>query len=87
MQDHGKVRSTVRPDPMTMDEYSVWLHRNIREITENEGTEYEFRGYEYDCVQYSKNEYIAKQTRDHAALEQKLIDTELALCELYEMLG
>lgn len=85
MFEYKRVRGSVKPDPMVIDDYSVWIHSNIQEITENEGTENEFHGYEYDCIQYDKNEYIAKQSQDNAALEQKIIDTEVALCEVYEL--
>ena len=53
MKDYGRVRSTVSPKPMVLDEFNVWIHKNITEIKENE-----FIGYEYDMVQYTKDEYI-----------------------------
>ena len=53
MKDYGRVRSTVRPKPMVIDEFSVWIHKNIIEVKENE-----FIGYEYDMIQYEKDEYI-----------------------------
>ena len=46
MIDHGRVRSTVCPQPMVTDELSVWKHTNITPVTENEGTDMEFVGYE-----------------------------------------
>lgn len=32
MIDYGKVRSTVKPDKVEIDEYSVWLNSDIKEI-------------------------------------------------------
>ena len=32
MVNHGKVRSTVKPENMIIDEYSVWMNSNIQEI-------------------------------------------------------
>ncbi len=58
MKDYGRVRSTVSPKPMVIDEFSVWIHKNITEVSENVGEENEFIGYEYDMVQYDKDEYI-----------------------------
>lgn len=58
MKDYGRVRSTVNPKPMVIDEFSVWIHKNITEVSENVGEENEFIGYEYDMVQYDKDEYI-----------------------------
>ncbi|WP_202946818.1 hypothetical protein, partial [Rhodanobacter spathiphylli] len=53
MKDYGRVRSTISPKPMVIDEFSVWIHKNITEVSENE-----FIGYEYDMIQYEKDEYI-----------------------------
>ena len=35
MKDYGTVRSTVHPEPVKVDEFSVWKHSDIREIAEN----------------------------------------------------
>ena len=81
MVDHGKVRSTVRPEAWVVDDASVWVAENITPVVigdaENNGeprTE-----HEYDLKQYGKNEYIAQ-------LETQLTDTQLALCDVYELL-
>ena len=58
MKDYGRVRSTISPKPVVIDEFSVWIHKNIIEVKENVGEENEFIGYEYDMIQYDKNEYI-----------------------------
>lgn len=89
MVDYGKVRSTVRPEPKEIDEYSVWVNSNIREIQiddpdEGQHTEYE---YEYNMVQYSKDEYINMIDNEKTQLQEELTDTQLALCDVYEMIG
>ena len=38
-------------------------------------------------VQYSKDEYLALMDEKNAALEEQLTDTQLALCDVYEMIG
>ena len=93
MIDHGRVRSTVCPQPMVTDELSVWKHTDITPVTENEGTDMEFVGYEFNMVQYTKDEYILVQADENAALqerlqatEEQLTDTQLALCDVYELL-
>ena len=86
MTNYGKVRSTVKPAPMVVDDYSVWLHSNIEAVSENVGEDNEFIGFEFDMIQYDKNEFIKKQAEDNFELSSKLVDTELALCEIYEML-
>lgn len=34
MVDYGKVRSTVKPDPIVIDEFSVWVHTDIQSVSE-----------------------------------------------------
>lgn len=83
MIDHGKVRSTVAPEPMVVDEFSVWVHSNVTPVEEDNGEE-TFVGFEYDMVQYDKDEYIKMLVEKNQSLEQQLTDTQLALVELYE---
>lgn len=86
MIDHGKVRSTVKPDPIIVDDYSVWVHTNIVPISETNGDDV-FNGYEYDLVQYGKDEYIGVIGDKNKALETQLTDVQLALVEVYEVMG
>lgn len=83
MINHGKVRSTVKPENTVIDEYSVWVANNIEEITvkdidSNDNTTH--TEYEYELLQYSKDEYIK-------LMSEQNYETQLALVELYESLG
>ena len=49
MKEYGRVSSTVRPEALVIDEYSVWVHTDI---SEKNG------GYSYCMTQYTKDEYI-----------------------------
>jgi hypothetical protein len=86
MVDYGKVRSTVRPEEKVIDDYSVWINTDIQEvevtIMDDTHTEYEF-----SQVRYTKDEYIKMIDERNSTLESNLTDTQLALCEVYEMLG
>lgn len=86
MVDYGKVRSTIKPESVVIDDYSVWENTNIEAVSENVGTETEFNGFEYNMVQYDKNEYILKQARANAELSDQITETQLALCDVYEMI-
>lgn len=68
MVDYGKVRSTVKPESIVIDDFSVWQHTNIQEVSENVGEENEFKGFEFNMVQYTKDEFILQQ----AAMSQEL---------------
>ena len=88
MQQYGKVRSTQQPETQVIDEYSVWVAKNITPVSEP-GTDEQpgFVGYEYDLTQYTKDEYIKMIDDKNAALETQVTDTQIALCEVYEMLA
>lgn len=87
MIDYGKVRSTVKPDKIVIDEFSVWQHTDIQEVSENVGEENEFVGYEFNMVQYDKNEFILKQAKENAELSEQITQTQIALTEVYEMMA
>ena len=83
MINHGKVISTVKPENTVIDEYSVWVANNIEEITvedidSNDNTTH--IEYEYELLQYTKDEYIK-------LMSEQNYETQLALVELYESLG
>ena len=86
MVDYGKVRSTIKPESVVIDDYSVWENTSIEAVSENVGTETKFNGFEYNMVQYDKNEYILKQAQANAELSDQLTETQLALCDVYEMI-
>lgn len=86
MIDYGRVRSTVKPDETELDEYSVYLNTNIAEITVESDGEAHLE-YEFDQLRYSKDEYIKIISEKNADLEQQLTDTQIALCDVYEMLS
>jgi hypothetical protein len=66
MTNHGTTRSTVKPEAIQVDEFSVWAATNITPIEESDG-EQEFSGWEFQLTQYDKDEYIqvmAQQTAE-----------------------
>ena len=83
MKDFGKQRSTVSPEPMVVDEFSVWINSNIVPVEENVEEE-AFTGFEFNIVQYSKDEYIKMMAEKNSTIEAQLTNTQLALAELYE---
>ena len=86
MVDHGIVKSAVRPEEKVVDDYSVWLATDITEntISDDDGERTEF---EYHLIQYTKDEYIKLIDEKNAELEEQLTGTQLALCDVYEMIG
>ena len=78
MTDYGIVKSAVRPAEKVVDEYSVWVNTDIAETAD---------GWEYHMVQYTKDEYIKLMDEKNTELESQLTDAQLALCDVYEMMG
>ena len=80
---YGAVRSTVKPEKVEIDEYSVWVNNNITEI-EVQSEDESHTEYEFNQVRYTKDEYIKLIDERNTTLESQLTDTQLALCEIYE---
>ena len=80
------VQSTIKPKEIEIDAYSVWMNSDVKEIsvTDEHSTHTE---YSFNQKQYSKDEYITLISEQNKALEDKLTDTQLAICEVYEMIG
>lgn len=83
MIEHGKVRSTISPEPILVDEFSVWVCSNITSIEEDNGEE-SFTGFEYDMVQYEKDEFIKIMTETNQNLGEQVTYLQVALVEIYE---
>ena len=88
MIDYGKQRSTVEPLELELTETRVFVSSNIIQINETRTEEQPgFVGWEFDLIEYTKDEYIKIQAEKNAVLEQQVTDTQLALCEVYELMG
>ena len=87
MKDFGKTRSTVKPDAVVIDDNSVWVHTDIQEVHESVGEDQSFDGYAFNMIQYEKDEQILMMSEKNSELEKQVTDTQLALCEVYELLG
>lgn len=63
-----------------IDEFSVWQHTNIQDVSENVGEENEFVGFEYNMIQFTKDEFILQQAAHNAELGE-LVNTILGVNE------
>ena len=76
MKEYGTVQSTKQPEPLVIDEFSVWIATDIKEVDlpggdlDNQDT---VKGYEYTLTQYDKDEYIAS-LHDGLASTQEAVD-------------
>lgn len=87
MKDHGMVKSCVQPKEVKIDDFSVWVASDIKSIKEDDSEESQgFSGYEYKLIQYDKDEYIKLISEKNESLETQITDTQVALCEVYELM-
>ena len=86
MMNHGLVRACERPETVVVDEHSVWVASEIQSVTVPDETG-EHTEYEFNLVQFDKDEFIHGMIEKNESLEAQLTDTQLALCDVYEMIG
>lgn len=83
---YKNTQSTIRPEPMHRDDYSVYIRTNIRELTVNDecGSRTE---YIYDEERWDAGEYIDHLRETISENQQQITDTQLAVVEIYEIFG
>jgi len=84
MIKHGTTYSSIRPQGIEINESKVFVATNIVETTgENDHGDF-LTYYSYDLDEYDKNEYMGMLAEKNIQLEQELLNTQMALCDLYE---
>lgn len=86
MINYGKVKSTAMPQEIEITETKVFLASNVHEY-EVKIDDHVLAGYEYEYVEYDKNEYLQLLAAKNTALQDELLDTQAALCDVYELVG
>lgn len=78
MKNHGKVYSSIAPQPIEMTENAVYIASNIQAYSKIiEG--HTQSGYSYDCIEYTKDEYLTYQASQIANLQQELEAAKILL--------
>lgn len=87
MKQYGTQRSTVKPEDVEITESRVFSYEDITEIkVKNPESDDEVTMYEFTLTEYDKDEYIRIQAEKNASLEKQMTQTQVALCDVYEML-
>ena len=73
-----KVRSSIRPQDITITATSVLVASNITPY-EEEVDGHVRTGFEYECTAYTKDEYLLQQTTEIASLAQQLEAAKILL--------
>ena len=77
--------SKEQAKPLIVGKTTVYVHENIEQQKDEDGNLTDV--YTYDETQYSKDEYIQILSEKNIILEQDMLNTQLALCEIYESIG
>ena len=74
MTDFGTAKSSIKPEEIVIDEYSVWVKTDITQTAD---------GWEYHLEKYTKEEYIKmineQNQKTQADLEYLAMMTEVEL--------
>lgn len=85
MIDYGTQRSTVEPLELELTETKVFVASDITPVNELDTDEQPgFIGFEFQLVEYEKDEYIKMIDEKNKSLETQVDNTMIALCEMYE---
>lgn len=85
MKNHGIQRSTVEPKSLEITETKVFVATDIHQVTVNMEDQ-EVQEYEFNLVEYDKDEYIKLISDKNSELEENLTNTQMALCDVYELM-
>lgn len=85
MKNMGIVQgNSEQAKELVIGKDKVYVHTNITPITtDTKGNKVE-NLFQYNEIQYYKDEYIEILAKQNADLSNGLTNTQLALCELYE---
>jgi len=81
MINYGKVKSSIRPKEIELTSDKVFIASNIEEYEETIDNRV-INGYQYNCICYSKDEYILLMVQNNAdvtALREELEATKILL--------
>lgn len=88
MKDVGYVTgSAEQAQELVIGTDVVYVHSEITLVEPKEGEERPSPIYRYHEIQYEKDEYIKLIAEQNKTLESGLVDTQMALCEIYETMG
>ena len=86
MKNYGRIKGAVQPQPIEITTDSVYITSNVEEYSETSETGNVIRGYEYNLIQYTKDEYLlllaqsnAKLVKDNEELADELEAAKIIL--------
>lgn len=86
MKNYGVQKSSMLPNNFEITNSKVFVYENIEEII-SKFEDQEITEYQFNLIEYDKDEYIKIISEKNEELNQQIIDTQLALCEVYELIS
>lgn len=86
MKEYKKVQgSEAQAKELIVNKDTVYVHTNIIKTDAKDINGNPVEGlYEYDEIQYTKDEYIELLSKKNEELQSQIIDVSMALCDMYE---
>lgn len=81
MTDYGRIKSTVRPEPVETTETMVYVATDITPFLDSSDNQV-IEGYEYNYVGYTKDEYIQHVTQSNTESIDMLLGCVLEMSEI-----
>lgn len=78
MKEYLKIHSTARPQDIEITQNAVYIAKNITPYEETIDGRV-VTGYEYDCEDYTKDEYLIHQNEKITSLEEELKAAKILL--------
>lgn len=78
MKEYIKIHSTARPQDIEITQNAVYIAKNITPYEETIDGRV-VTGYEYDCEDYTKDEYLIHQNEKITSLEEELKAAKILL--------
>lgn len=85
MVNYGHIYSSEKPQEVEMTNTLVFVASNIQPFSRTLDDRAE-TGFEYDCICYTKDEYIRQIDAANRELKEQILITQEAISDLYEML-
>lgn len=88
MKSYPNTQSTISPQEFEVNPYRVFVAKNIQfiEVEEQEDPQ-QISYYQYDLYEYTPEEYIEILKQQNDDLNQEVLDTQMALCDIYEAMN
>lgn len=80
MKDYGKQRSAIKPRGLELTETKVFVYSDITPVSEEQGDMPGFNGWEFNLIEYEKDEYIStteQRIRAEVAAMMSLMPSEI----------